>query len=182
MSSSPASFTRSFTHRVPEGDDISRAVCDHCNHIVYDNPKIVVGSVVLHENKVLLCRRAIDPRKGFWTVPAGYMELNETPEEGAIREAREEANATLTLGSLLAIYTVKHLSQVQMIYRATLASPEYSAGPESLEVQLFGFDEIPWEDIAFPTVHWMLADIQKYLAGHEALPFGNPVGAQDPDI
>ena len=161
---------------------MSRSVCDHCAHIVYENPKIVVGSVVLHDGKVLLCRRAIEPRKGYWTVPAGYMELNETPEEGAIREAREEANATLSLGGLLAIYTIKHLSQVQMIYRASLASPEFSAGPESLDVQLFSFDDIPWGDIAFPTVHWMLADIQKVLAGETSLPFGNPAGAIDPDI
>jgi ADP-ribose pyrophosphatase YjhB (NUDIX family) len=173
---------RSFTRRIPEGDEVSRSVCDHCDHVVYDNPKIVVGSVVLHNGKVLLCRRAIEPRKGFWTVPAGYMELNETPQEGAIREAREEANTHLVLGDLLAIYTIKHLSQVQMIYRATLATPEFSAGPESLEVKLFGFDEIPWNDIAFPTVHWMLADIQKVLAGGDAMPFGNPVGEPDPDI
>jgi ADP-ribose pyrophosphatase YjhB (NUDIX family) len=173
---------RSFSRRVPDGDEVSRQICDHCSHVVYENPKIVVGSVVLQDGKVLLCRRAIEPRKGYWTVPAGYMELGETPEEGAIREAREEANATLILGGLLAIYTIKHLSQVQMIYRATLASPEFSAGPESLDVQLFGFDEIPWGDIAFPTVHWMLADIRKVLAGGTSGPFGNPLGSIDPDI
>jgi ADP-ribose pyrophosphatase YjhB (NUDIX family) len=171
---------RSFTQRVPDGDEISRAVCDHCHHIIYENPKIVVGSVVLHEGKVLLCRRAIEPRKGFWTVPAGYMELHETPEEGALREAREEANAMLTLEGLLAVYTVKHLSQVQLIYRARLASPAFSPGAESLEVKLFGFDDIPWSEIAFPTVNWMLADIQKALAGGAGLPFGNPAGANDP--
>jgi ADP-ribose pyrophosphatase YjhB (NUDIX family) len=173
---------RSFSERIPDGDEISRSVCDHCNHVVYDNPKIVVGSVVLHDNKVLLCRRAIEPRKGYWTVPAGYMELGETPQEGAIREAHEEANAHLVLGDLLAIYTIKHLSQVQMIYRATLASPTFAAGTESLEVKLFAFDEIPWDDIAFPTVHWMLADIKKVLAGESKLPFGNPIGQPDPDI
>jgi ADP-ribose pyrophosphatase YjhB (NUDIX family) len=173
---------RSFSRRVPDGDDFSRQVCDHCAHVVYDNPKIVVGSVVLHDGKVLLCRRAIEPRMGYWTVPAGYMELGETPQEGAKREAREEANADLVLGDLLAIYTIKHLSQVQMIYRATLATPDFSAGPESLDVKLFGFDEVPWDELAFPTVHWMLADIQKVLAGVAAMPFGNPIGAQDPDI
>jgi ADP-ribose pyrophosphatase YjhB (NUDIX family) len=175
-------LARSFTHRIPDGDEISRSVCDHCSHVVYDNPKIVVGSVVLHEGKVLLCRRAIEPRKGYWTVPAGYMELGETPQEGAIREAREEANAHLVLGDLLAVYTIKHLSQVQMIYRATLATPVFSAGPESLEVKLFGFDEVPWDDIAFPTVRWMLVDIQKVLASENKMPFGNPAGEPDPDI
>ena len=182
MSEITSNLSRSFSKRIPEGDEISRAVCDHCSHVIYDNPKIVVGSVVLHDGKVLLCRRAIEPRLGYWTVPAGYMELNETPEEGAIREAREEANADLTLAGLLAIYTIKHLSQVQMIYRATLTSPEFSAGPESLDVKLFSFDEIPWNEIAFPTVHWMLADIQKALGGESALPFGNPAGKPDPDI
>ena len=178
MSHLPPSFSR----RVPVGDEVSRQICDHCSHVVYENPKIVVGSVVLHSGKVLLCRRAIEPRKGYWTVPAGYMELGETPEEGAMREAREEANASLKLGGLLAIYTIKHLNQVQMIYRATLKSPEFSAGQESLDVQLFSLDDIPWKDLAFPTVHWMLADIQKVLAGETALPFGNPAGAADPDI
>jgi ADP-ribose pyrophosphatase YjhB (NUDIX family) len=175
-------LARSFSKRVPEGDEVTRSVCDHCNHVVYENPKIVVGSVVLHEDKVLLCRRAIEPRKGYWTVPAGYMELGETPEEGAIREAREEANAALELHGLMAIYTIKHLSQVQMIYRASLVSPEFSPGQESLDVQLFRFDEIPWNDIAFPTVNWMLADIQKILAGASGMPFGNPSGEPDPDI
>ena len=178
MNPLPRSFSRIF----PDGDEVSRQVCDHCAHVVYENPKIVVGSVVLHDGKVLLCRRAIEPRKGFWTVPAGYMELGETPEEGAMREAREEANASLKLGGLLAIYTVKHLSQVQMIYRASLASPDFSAGAESLDVQLFSFDDIPWDELAFPTVHWMLADIQKILAGETVLPFSNPAGAIDPDI
>lgn len=172
----------SFSRGKPAGDDQERAICDHCSHVAYDNPKIVVGSVILHEGKVLLCRRAIEPRKGFWTVPAGYMELNETPQEGAKREALEEANASLLLGDLLAIYTVKHLSQVQMIYQATFLKLGYSAGPESLEVKLFGFDEIPWAQIAFPTVHWMLADVQKVLAGDANLPFGNPAGEADPDI
>jgi ADP-ribose pyrophosphatase YjhB (NUDIX family) len=178
MSQLPPSFSR----RVPDGDEVSRQVCNHCAHVVYENPKIVVGSVILQGGKVLLCRRAIEPRKGYWTVPAGYMELGETPEEGAIREAREEANATLNLSGLLAIYTIKHLSQVQMIYRATLATPEFFAGPESLDVQLFGFNEIPWDNIAFPTVHWMLADIQKFLSGDISTPFGNPLGAIDPNI
>jgi ADP-ribose pyrophosphatase YjhB (NUDIX family) len=173
---------RSFSRRIPDGDEVSRQVCDHCAHVVYENAKIVVGSVVLHEGKVLLCRRAIEPRKGYWTVPAGYMELHETPEEGAIREAREEANASLKLGGLMAIYTIKHLSQVQLIYRASLASSEFSPGPESLDVQLFAFDQIPWDDIAFPTVHWMLADIQKVLAGNTNMPFGNPKDQPDPDL
>jgi ADP-ribose pyrophosphatase YjhB (NUDIX family) len=175
-------LARSFSHR-PAGDDgISRSVCDHCNHVIYDNPKIIVGAVVLHDDKVLLCRRAIEPRKNYWTIPAGYMELGETPEQGAMREAREEANADVILSGLLAVYTVRRQSQVQLIYHARLAAAEFSPGPESLEVRLFSFDTIPWDEIAFPTVHWMLADIQKVMDGHTTLPFGNPAGAPEPDI
>jgi ADP-ribose pyrophosphatase YjhB (NUDIX family) len=163
-----------FTRRIPEGDTFERAICDHCGHVAYDNPKIVVGSVVLHEGRILLCRRAIAPRTGFWTVPAGYLELNETPEDGARREAREEALAEITLGPLLAVYSVPKLSQVQMIYMATLNGGQHAAGPESLETRLFAFDEIPVDEIAFPTVHWMLDDIRRVLDGSAKPPFANP--------
>lgn len=142
----------------------------------YQNPKIVVGSVVRHEGKILMCRRAIEPRYGFWTIPAGYMELLETPEDGARREAREEANADLELQSLLAVYTVARLSQVQLIYRATLKTPDFSVGEESLEVNLYDWDEIPWEDIAFPTVHWALNHDRQVEAGMAVGPFVNPIG------
>ena len=114
---------RSFSRRIPDGDELSRQICDHCAHVVYENPKIVVGSVVLHDGKVLLCRRAIEPRLGFWTLPAGYMELGETTEEGAKREAWEEARARLELDGLLAIYSIARNGQVQLIYRAHLAEP-----------------------------------------------------------
>jgi ADP-ribose pyrophosphatase YjhB (NUDIX family) len=168
---------RAFTRRIPEGDSLARSICDHCGHVAYENPKIVVGSVVVHEGRVLLCRRAIEPRMGFWTVPAGYMELHETPEEGARREAMEEANADITLGPLLAVYSVRHLSQVQMIYLAGL-NGGFAPGPESLETRLFAFDALPADDeIAFPTVHWMLAHARQALAGSAALPFGNPPSA-----
>jgi len=163
----------SFSQRIPEDDTYTRDMCDHCGFIDYKNPKIVVGSVVRHEGKILLCRRAIEPRKGYWTIPAGYMELNETPENGAKREAMEEANADLKLSSLLAVYSVERLSQVQLIYRATLNSPEFSAGPESLEVELFSWDDIPWDDIAFPTVHWALNHDRSVEEGEAAEPFGN---------
>lgn len=166
----------SFSRRTPSGDTHGREVCDHCEFVNYENPKIVVGSVVRHEGKILLCRRAIEPRKGYWTIPAGYMEMGETPQKGAKREAREEANADLHLSELLAVYTVERLSQVQLIYRATMNSPEFSAGEESLEVQLFSWDEIPWGDIAFPTVHWALEHDRKVEAGEANAPFDNPEG------
>jgi len=165
-----------FTNRVPEDDNLPRDICDHCDFIDYKNPKIVVGSVVRHEGKILLCRRSIEPRKGYWTIPAGYMELNETPEDGAKREAMEEANADLNLSSLLAVYSVPRLSQVQLIYRARLNSPDFSAGPESLEVELFTWADIPWDDIAFPTVHWALNHDRTVERGDAIGPFANPDG------
>ena len=165
-----------FSRTTPEGDTHSRDVCDHCGFVAYDNPRIVVGAVVTQDDKVLLCRRAIEPRRGFWTVPAGYLELGETPEEGARREAREEANADLVLHGLLAVYTVRRLSQVQLIYRATLADGRFSPGIESLETELYGWDRIPWDDLAFPTVRWMLNHQRTFDAGDAQLPFGNPPG------
>ena len=159
---------------VPDGDTHERSVCEHCGFVNYQNPKIVVGSVVRHEGKVLLCRRAIEPRRGFWTIPAGYMELHETPEDGARREAFEEANAELKLKELLAVYSVIHLSQVQILYRAELVSPSFSAGEESLEVALFDWDDIPWDDIAFPTVHWALEHDRQVEFGEAVGPFFNP--------
>lgn len=162
---------------VPDGDSHERSVCEHCGFVNYQNPKIVVGSVVRHGGNILLCRRAIEPRKGFWTIPAGYMELLETPEDGARREAFEEANARLELGDLLAVYTVPRLSQVQLIYRASLPDGTFSPGEESLEVDLFSFDEIPWDDLAFPTVHWALNHDRMVEEGKASAPFKNPEGA-----
>jgi ADP-ribose pyrophosphatase YjhB (NUDIX family) len=143
----------SFSSRIPDGDDRERSVCDHCSHISYENPKIVTGSVIRHDGRILLCRRAIEPRKGFWTLPAGYMELQETVEEGARREAMEEAEADIVIRSLLAVYTVPRISQVQLFYRAVLATSHFAPGPESLEVELFTWEDIPWEEIAFPTAY-----------------------------
>lgn len=165
----------SFSLRVPDGDEMTRKVCDRCGFVAYENPKIVVGSVVRHEGRILLCRRAIEPRAGFWTIPAGYLELGETPEEGARREAREEAGARLTLGRLLAIYAVPRISQVQMIYRAGLEHTDVSAGIESLEVRLFDPADIPFDDLAFPSVHWALAHEAEAERG-ALTPFSNPVG------
>ena len=165
-----------FEKSVTDGDSIARDVCGHCGFVDYKNPKIVVGSVVRHEGKILMCRRAIEPRKGYWTVPAGYMELNESPEAGAMREAMEEACASIRIEGLLAVYSVPRISQVQLIYRATLTDPAISAGPESLEVGLFGWDEIPFGEIAFPTVHWMLAAERAIEDGRASPPFFNPPG------
>ena len=145
-----------FTRAIPEGDDRERLVCGECGFVLYDNPKIVVGSVVRWGDRILMCRRAINPRRGFWTLPAGYLELNESTRAGAEREAWEEARAKIAIETLLAIYDIPRISQVQLIYRARLIEDSVAAGPESLEVGLFGWDDIPWDEVAFPSVRWAL--------------------------
>jgi ADP-ribose pyrophosphatase YjhB (NUDIX family) len=162
--------------QIPEGDDRERLTCPDCGFIAYENPKMVAGSVVSVEGKILMCRRAIEPRKGFWTLPAGFLELHETPEEGAMREAWEEARARIAIDALLAVYSVPRISQVQLIYRATLAEPGFSAGPESLEVVLFDWDEIPWDEIAFPSVKWALDEYRARLGQAVFAPGVNPQG------
>ncbi len=172
-----------FVRQIPEGDNRERMICPDCGHIAYENPKVVVGAVVMEGNRVLLCRRAIDPRRGFWTLPAGYLELGETVEEGAAREAHEEANARIELDGLLAVYSVARIGQVQLIYRARFAGPPaFSAGPESLDVQLFGWQEIPWDEIAFPTVHWAL-HAWRQLGDHPGdTPLGRPATNPGSDL
>ncbi|WP_218081092.1 NUDIX hydrolase [Anthocerotibacter panamensis] len=142
--------------RVPEGDNRERLVCPDCGFIQYENPKIVAGAVCTWGEKILLCRRAIEPRRDYWTLPAGYLELNETTLEGAIREAWEEALAIIEIDALLSIYSIPRISQVQLFYRARLLTPEIGVGPESLEVGLFDWEEIPWDRLSFPTVRWAL--------------------------
>jgi ADP-ribose pyrophosphatase YjhB (NUDIX family) len=161
-------------HEVPEGDNRPRLVCPDCGFINYENPKIVAGAVVTWQDKFLLCRRAINPRKGWWTIPAGYLELHETVIEGARREAMEEACATIDIDALLAIYTIPRISQVQMIFRATLPAPDFAAGEESLEVALFDWDGIPWDELAFPTVRWALGHYRETHGQTDFAPRGNP--------
>jgi ADP-ribose pyrophosphatase YjhB (NUDIX family) len=162
---------------VPEGDNRERMICAECGFILYDNPKIVVGSVARWGDKVLLCRRSIDPRRGFWTLPAGYLELNEAIGAGALREAREEACAAIEIDGLLAVYDIPRLSQVQLVYRARLLDPAVAPGPESLEVRLFAWDEIPWQEIAFPSVHWALHhEREAQASGDFAARIGLPPG------
>lgn len=163
-----------FERRIPEGDTSERYVCGRCGYVHYTNPKIVVGAVVVHEDRILLCRRAIEPRKGLWTLPAGYLEDHESPQDGARREAREEACADIVLDALLAVYTVAHISQVQLMYRATLAAPDVAAGPESLEVKFFAWDEIPWTELAFPSVKWALRHYYETRDRAVFAPFANP--------
>jgi ADP-ribose pyrophosphatase YjhB (NUDIX family) len=138
--------------KIPSGETLLRAVCPACQTIHYQNPKIVAGCIPEWEGQILLCRRAIEPRLGFWTFPAGFMELGESTEEAAARETLEEANARVAIHSLYGIFSLPHVSQVYVVYRAALQDLEFGPGEESLEVQLMSIESIPWEHLAFPVI------------------------------
>lgn len=138
---------------VPPGDNRPRHVCGECGIVHYHNPKMVVGAVPEWDGRVLLCRRAIEPRYGYWTLPAGFLEVGETMEEGARREAREEANANLRIDGLYTLFSIPHIDQVHAFFRARLLDEDFSPGEESLEVRLFREEEIAWKDLAFPVVY-----------------------------
>jgi ADP-ribose pyrophosphatase YjhB (NUDIX family) len=161
---------------IPEGDNRERLVCPDCGFINYENPKIVVGAVCSWQGRLLLCRRAINPRRGFWTIPAGYLELNEMTETGAAREAKEEACADIDIDGLLGIYTVPRISQVQLIYRAVVRDGAFAVGEETLELDLFDWDDIPWNEIAFPSVKWALDHWRELGDASTWPPFSNPPG------
>jgi ADP-ribose pyrophosphatase YjhB (NUDIX family) len=139
-------------YKIPPGDNRVRAVCPGCGTVHYVNPKIVVGTVPVWQGKILLCRRAIEPRHGFWTLPAGFMETGETTEQGALRETLEEAGARVQLQGLYSVIDVPHVEQVHLFYRGELLDVDFAPGEESLEVQLFAPQDIPWNDLAFRTV------------------------------
>ncbi|HUW36685.1 MAG TPA: NUDIX hydrolase [Rhodocyclaceae bacterium] len=155
--------------KVPPGDTLARHVCASCGAIHYQNPKLVVGSLPEWQDKVLLCRRAIEPRLGLWTLPAGFMENNETLPQAAVRETIEEACARIEIGEMFTLISVPHISQVHAIYRARLLDLDFSPGIESLEVGLFSETEIPWQEIAFRTIGLTL---RHYFADRRAGSFG----------
>ena len=138
--------------RIPDGDNLPRFVCAACGAIHYQNPKVVVGCLPEWEERVLLCRHAIEPRHGLWTLPAGFLENGETVAAGAIRETQEEAGARVMIGELYTMISLPHISQIYMMFRARLLDLDFAPGPESLEARLFHEDEIPWEDLAFRTI------------------------------
>jgi len=142
--------------RQPEGDHLPRYVCDACGMVHYQNPKLVVGCVPEYDGRILLCKRAIEPRLGYWTIPAGFMENGETTQDGARRESFEEALAEVEIGSLLAVVHVLHADQVHVMFRARLLEPRFGPSPESLEVQLYDEAHVPWRDIAFRSVDFAL--------------------------
>jgi ADP-ribose pyrophosphatase YjhB (NUDIX family) len=138
--------------RVPSGDNRERFVCNACGTIHYQNPKVVTGCLPLYRGQVLLCKRAIQPRLGLWTLPAGFLENGETSTEGALRETREEACANVAIEGLYTVFNLPHISQVYMFFRAELLDLDFKPGFESTDVRLFDEQEIPWEELAFPVV------------------------------
>ncbi|HYQ71404.1 MAG TPA: NUDIX hydrolase [Gammaproteobacteria bacterium] len=149
--------------RTPQGDNRLRYVCDACDTVHYQNPKIVAGCIPCLDNRLLLCRRAIEPRYGLWTLPAGFMENGESTEQAAARETMEEACATVEKLELYGVFSIPHISQVYMMFRARLAANEFRPGSESLEVRLFQEHEIPWDNLAFPVVKTTLEHYFKDL-------------------
>ena len=156
--------------RIPAGDHLPRHICEGCGVVHYQNPKLVVGCVPEHRGRILLCRRAIEPRRGYWTIPAGFMENGETTQQAARRESHEEALADVEIGSLLAVVHVLHADQVHVMFRARLPEPTFGAGAESLEVVLCDEADVPWHDIAFRSVDFALRryfeDRRQGLEGH----------------
>ena len=145
-----------FVESIPEGDNRVRKTCSDCGYIAYENPKVVVGAVCTWEDKILLCKRAIEPRIGYWTIPAGYLELNETFAEGAIREAWEEALTHIEITGVLGVYEIPRISQIYVVHHAKLTELKFSPGVESQEVILTEWRDIPWDQLAFPSVAWAL--------------------------
>lgn len=141
---------------IPPDDNRQRYVCISCQTVHYQNPRVVAGCLPEHEKKILLCKRAIEPRSGYWTLPAGFMELDETSTEAALRETLEEANARVELLDLYTVFNLPHVNQVYMMYRSRLLDLDFSPGTESLEVGLFSEEEVPWNELAFTTIRQTL--------------------------
>jgi ADP-ribose pyrophosphatase YjhB (NUDIX family) len=175
------------TVAIPEGDNRPRYVCTNCGTIHYQNPKMVIGSIPVWaeeekrggELKILLCKRAIEPRYGYWTLPAGFMENEETTGEAAVRETEEEAGANVELGNLFTLLNVAHVHQVHLFYLATLRDLDFAPGIESLDVRLFAEHEIPWDDLAFPTIRTTL---ELFFADHKRVRAGGSYGVHTRDI
>jgi len=166
----------SVVRRIPEGDTRERFVCDACQTIHYQNPNIVAGCIPEWEGRILLCKRAIEPRYGLWTLPAGFMENGESAEQAALRETQEEACAVIEIADLYGIFSIPHISQVYLFYRGELLNGEYAPGAESLECRLFDEQDIPWDKLAFPVVKETL---KRYFADRKR---GNGFPLQRGDI
>lgn len=154
---------------VPEGDHLPRHICNQCGEIHYQNPKVVVGCIPEYGEQLLFCKRAIEPRLGYWTLPAGFMENAETSAEGAARETLEEAGAEVEIIDMFSMFNLPHINQIYILYRAKLHEPEFAAGTESLEVKLLDEQDVPWDEMAFPVI---TESLKLYFADREAGRFG----------
>lgn len=165
--------------RIPSGDDRPRAVCPSCGYVDYVNPHMVVGTLPTwgSGHQILLCRRAIEPRLGYWTLPAGFQEMGETAEEGALRETREEAGAHVELLGLFTMLDVVHVGQLHLIYRARLLDLDFDPGPETSELAMVELDAIPWDDLAFRTIR---RSLEHYVADLATGSFGVHTGSVGP--
>lgn len=159
----------SASHRIPTGDNLPRLICEACGYIHYDNPRLIVGCVAEWQGQILLCRRAIEPRLGYWTLPAGFMENGETTIDAARRETHEEAGAEVAVDAAFALISIAHINQIHLFYRGSMTTPHFAAGEESLEVELFHPDAIPWQDLSFRSVRLCL---ERYLEDRRAGRFG----------
>lgn len=154
---------------IPEGDNMPRHICNQCGEIHYQNPKVVVGCLPEYEGQLLFCKRAIQPRLGYWTLPAGFMENAETAAEGAQRETLEEAGARVEIIELFSMFNLPHINQIYLLYRARLGTPDFAAGSESLEVKLLDEQQVPWDEMAFPVI---TESLKLYFADRKAGRFG----------
>jgi ADP-ribose pyrophosphatase YjhB (NUDIX family) len=155
--------------KVPAGDNRQRFVCDACDTVHYRNPRVITGLVAEWQGRVLLCRRGIEPRYGLWTVPAGFLELGESVQEGAVRETLEETRARVEVDALFTTFSLTHIGQVYMLFRGRVLSPEFGPTEESLETALFDAASTPWDELAFPVVRETL---KRYFQDREAGGFG----------
>jgi ADP-ribose pyrophosphatase YjhB (NUDIX family) len=144
---------------IPDGDNRARQVCLKCGQIHYVNPKVIVGAVVMWQDQFLLCKRDIEPRRGFWTFPAGFLENGETLEEGACRETKEESDADVCISHLVGVYTLVSMNQIHVTYLANMERKAFSPTAESSEVKLFHKKDIPWDELAFPVIKWALESV-----------------------
>lgn len=163
---------------IPEGDSFHRHVCDHCGKIHYDNPRIIVGCLPVYEDKIMLCKRAIQPQQGLWNLPAGFLENSEKPEEGAVRETFEESLARVKISKLHLVFSLPKVNQVYLHFLARLQDEIFGPTSESLEVQLFTQDEIPWDDIAFHSTSYALEKYFEYGDSYPGVHLGSYDGKQ----
>ncbi|PIE60917.1 MAG: NUDIX hydrolase [Desulfobacterales bacterium] len=173
----------SMIKKIPRDDDHLRDVCSKCSHVHYENPKVVVGTIPIFEDKILLCRRNIEPRKGKWTLPAGYLENGESVQDGAVRETLEETLARVEIIAPYRMFNIVFVEQIYMMFRAKLLSDDYGPTPESTDVRLFCEEDIPWDEIAFDVIRRTLEDFFRDRAdGHDPTPKGNGYPFQVKDL